>query len=91
MSKAVLILDRPICCELCYLNRQREKGRYCVITNTYDKNYGNVKEDCPLKPLPQEKVIISIPEKASPIEFNGHICYAKGWNDCIDKLLGEDK
>ena len=89
--KAVLILDMPSCCNNCPCFDGMEDRSDCKYLEKNIEDILIIDKDCPLKPLPQEKVIISIPEKASPIEFNGHICYAKGWNDCIDKLLGEDK
>ena len=87
--KAILIVDMPSCCNNCPCF----DGEYgsCNYLEKDIEDILIIDKDCPLKPLPQEKVIISIPEKASPIEFNGHICYAKGWNDCIDEILGVEQ
>lgn len=78
--KAILILDEmPESCEMCYLCRMREQGRFCVITKEYDHEIGCVQKNCPLKPMPHYK-LNTIPNGA----------YARGWDDCIDEILGEE-
>ena len=85
MSKAILILDEvPHCCEMCYLCRIRTKGRYCVKTGKYDNNFGRVQKNCPIKLLPKKKK--DYESRISHVDDY----YEKGWNDCIDEILGEE-
>lgn len=61
--KAMLVFDKPECCELCYLSMQVPQGSLCRAT-TRDKNgrkvngcFGTMPSWCPLKPIPQKKEV----------------------------------
>lgn len=47
-------------------------------------------EYCNLKLLPNKIKIPSIPENVSHWAWAKYKYHAKGWNDCLDELLGED-
>lgn len=86
MNKAILVLNEmPDKCGNCpclqqWYDDEHEEWyemcfyRYCKIENTESKL--NI---CPLKPLPQKKL-----PNGSDI-FND---YVRGYNDCIDEILG---
>ena len=95
--KAILVLDMPKDCSECFCfdsiddySKQHYGGflRFCIAA---DKEIGYVNfEDlrnevqkpdwCPLKPIPERK------PQDNP---NGRNMYRAGWNDCLDKILGE--
>ena len=51
----------------------------CVLTGQCTKVY---EMKCPLKPLPQKKKV-KMPNYVNDYE------YERGWNDCIDEILGD--
>lgn len=96
MSKAILVIDMPSCCEKCRL-----------INSHYDNDYGwqtycgadyhrirekNKKYFCPLKEMPQKKIKLKGRGK-DHCEYSllEQLEYKKGWNDCLDTLLGEEE
>lgn len=86
MSKAFLVLDMPEGCNDCVLNN----CHFCDVTNEniesymYDIMEVDKPDWCPLKELPHKHyhsvygVPIEMPED-------------KIWNECINKILGEDE
>lgn len=95
MSKAILIIDNPGCCEECEFCKHEMSfwweliGGKCIRTKkdvseaifkeTIDKN-------CPLKPMPKkiDREVTSLIDYVS--SSNQYVC---GRNDCIDEILGE--
>lgn len=99
--KAMLIIDMPKDCLECNLSHNGDF--YCVATGNDCCDKGRSK-DCPLKPMPNKKEEISIDDTKISLKVNNHvvvhninfekaILYAKqrGFNACIDELLGEEE
>lgn len=85
MSKAILVMDMPSCCNVCTFNNAIGE---CKFVGNVDValQHGLRYVECPLKPIP-EKQYISLKE-AIGIKCS---CYSDGWNDCIDEILGEEE
>lgn len=88
MSKAVLVMDMPESCRKCNLSYMIPLGTrlIChatemprVIRTTHDKP-----DWCPLLELPEK-----IPELESGYESINRTLHREGWNDCLDRILGE--
>lgn len=88
MAKAVLIVDMPESCRKCNLSYMIRLGTrlIChatemprVIRTTHDKP-----DWCPLLELPEKG-----PELESGYESINRTLHREGWNDCLDKILGE--
>lgn len=83
MSKAVLVMDMPSSCDMCDLIEMVNGKMYCGV-----KGCGQCAEDyivcrpdwCPLRELP---------ERANHPDWCDGGRYDKGYNACIDELLGE--
>ena len=86
MSKAILVIDMPKCCDECNLHYERDCADYCSIGNEYiDINVSKRKPDwCPLKEVPEKKEREIVQET-----YNGGYSHGivYGWNACIDKIL----
>lgn len=86
MSKAVLVLDMPEGCNDCVLNN----CHFCDVTNEniesymYDIMEVDKPDWCPLKELPHKRYHSAY---GVPIEMSED----KIWNECISKILGENK
>lgn len=86
MSKAVLVLDMPEGCNDCVLNNYH----FCDVTNEniesyiYDIMEVDKPDWCPLKELPHKRYHSAY---GVPIEMSED----KIWNECISKILGENK
>lgn len=76
MNKAILVMDMPKSCSECIMERFTFDGE-CVFS-TYDED-GNFILKCPLKESPTW--LLSIKPEADE--------YVRGWNDCLDKIIGE--
>lgn len=72
MSKAILVMDMPSCCDECDIN-----GIFCgdVGSNDMCRAAG-----CPLKEVPQKKEVCH----TMGLELR---TYNKGYNHCIDEIL----
>ena len=92
MAKAMLIMDMPSSCEECdFFKEQRWNRNYCKNKNCneiegyvsdfrYEKPYW-----CPLRECPQKKEVL----KREQYEFgNIGLAFTKGYNACIDEILG---
>lgn len=84
MSKALLVMDMPKCCRKCDLMFHAEPC-FCSAKlkeiNSRDK-FVERPDWCPLKP---------IPEKANHPDWCDGGRYDKGYNACIDEILGSDE
>lgn len=77
--KAILIIDMPVTCRECpcfydYLHCNAKIGLN-VLGDERPKG-------CPLKPLPAK-----IDRYPCGVYYEG---YGDGWDDCIDKILGDE-
>ncbi len=92
MSKAILVIDMPACCDYCQLSAIAhdsdlyEEGEcYCIarLESVDSVPEGSKPEWCPLRELP---------EKRTDIELDSMQDYeraqAEGYNFCVDKFLG---
>lgn len=86
MSKGIMIVDIPECCDLCRFSSQAydlepfEDGEgYCSIKmKSLDQIQEGEKPDwCPIRLMPEKSNI-------TPLAYNS---YLSGWNDCLDELL----
>ena len=85
MSKAVLVMDMPGSCWECRLNN--DYGFCSAVTQrnlSTGPYYDRRSENCPLRPLPEKKQICF--EESD----YGH-GITKGWNACIDEVIGESE
>ena len=88
MSKAVLVMEMPDCCNSCPICQgiATDGTHVCGILDTdgneqsnYDGDYERG-EYCPLKPMPEDK---------KPLNKKGYRSgYIEGWNDAIDAIEG---
>ena len=88
MSKSILIVDTPNGCYECPLAVETS-GSYdaCCITGSRIISYDKFTW-CPLKQL-SEKLDKSGFDGTWSISSYINDAYADGYNDCIDKILGE--
>lgn len=100
MNKAILVIDMPECCSECKFLNDNYDYPECIITGEtmgYTFRAREQKMDkCPLKPVPRK---IDIPDfdnaikaKNENAEEVGMYMYDRGhyrgYNICIDKILG---
>jgi hypothetical protein len=103
MSKAILVIDMPESCDECPLFCGYYSDMYCKGIGNRGINYPYPKDFrqdwCPLKPMP-EKIDVpdwddSIKAKNENAEEVGMYMYDRGhyrgYNICVDKILGESK
>ena len=93
MTKAILIVDMPRSCAECTLRTSLEANYlYCIATLPRLKidpmTAHHIKEHkCPLKPMPQEQDIYEIGMDEE--DTNAKRQWNKGWDACLNKILGE--
>jgi hypothetical protein len=89
MSKAILVIDMPNCCNECSLMCKDEYSYYCPVkceenkTDLYD-NYimFHRKPDwCPLKPAPQKQSMWC--------NDDAEDVWIRGYNNCVREIMGE--
>lgn len=103
MSKAILVVDMPKCCNECSLMFKDEYSYWCPVqcdenkTDLYE-NYIKIKQKpnwCPLKPLPEKIDVPAYDDNIKAFSENafevGSYMYDRGhyrgYNMCIDKIL----
>lgn len=80
MSKAMLIMDKPESCKKCKLSRclpTKGVGICCVNRERFD-DITKMQDWCPLR---------EVPEKYEDVSMD----FERGYNACIDEILGGDK
>lgn len=97
MSKVIAVMDRPKDCQKCWFSMchyslpllTRRKGYSCRLKEPQDRvvedfDYDEVVHlsNCPLK---------EIPERAYHENFCDGGRYDKGYNDCLDTILGGEE
>ena len=83
-DKSVLVIDTPESCEECRLMAYEEG---CVLIGPVGGHHGGRSEDCPLRPLPEKA---AVDESMLGIGFDDfNTIYYLGFNECIDKIIGE--
>lgn len=94
--KAILVIDMPKNCEDCQLRERDMEGVYCSIRDEkgYIKKHKGIPSWCPLKPMPMKRrSMVNWLHEDTQTAISTHEVseYDKGWNDCLDTLLGEEK
>lgn len=92
MSKAMLIMDMPESCADCKLSiclKDIGIGR-CFATNELLNRFTKVQDWCPLKGVPK-KIDYASHFKEDPQSIDFSMGYTKGYNTCIDEILGGGK
>lgn len=84
--KAVLVLNEmPSSCGECPLCNTSNNDDYCCdIIGDVDGEYDGKDQRCPLKPMPDRRYAIQ-----GMIGYEGTKRECKGYNRCIDEILGE--
>ena len=89
MNKSILIIDTPKKCWDCPLHIESYDDDFVDImicnAKKLESHYGKIPNYCPLKSLPEKKK-----EFEEKINHNDDF-YEKGWNDCLDEILGEEE
>ena len=85
MNKAILIIDMPESCDKCPLLLRHEEERCCIPEG---RNSFTTKPSwCPLKPLPEKYEIDRYKCNDQFYQFK----FERGYNQCIDKIVGSQK
>lgn len=94
--KAILVIDMPTECIECPFCRvfadDKLTETHCTWMATTNKDGINTRAEwCPLKPLPQKKEVKGDYYKQREIatDINELIDFDKGYNACLDEILGE--
>ena len=87
--KAILILDeKPITCWDCPCHDCEFD-----VCQVYKEGMTYDSDNCPLKPMPQKNKYDV--EKYATVDYENDVNLGhylnKGWNDCIDEILGENE
>lgn len=87
--KAILVIDMPDCCDECHLKVESVHcyDACCITGSKIISSYGKFPW-CPLKPMP-EKVEILTDKKSCDIMDWYDLGTKRGYNACIDKIMGE--
>lgn len=90
MSKAMLIMDMPESCEKCELSRcLHAKGvGICGVNREHFDDMTKVQAWCPLRKVPKKVDYLIEYFNDGQMSLDLSIGYAKGWNACIDEILG---
>ncbi len=101
MSKAILVIDMPSCCEECFALDFHGDYPRCIITDEQRGYTFNTRTQrmtyCPLKPMPEKTEVPafddSIKAENKNAEEVGMYMYDRGiyrgYNLCVDRILGE--
>ena len=93
MPKAVLVMDMPESCSKCKFMYEFQGIKKCQLMNVLNNGASRLSqntftekrhEKCPLRELPEK-----IPELKSGYESINRTLHREGWNDCLDRILGE--
>ena len=89
--KAILVMEMPSSCEKCRLHSF--VGKDCDVvcqakgtTQSYEDAYNGKPDWCPLKPMPDKKVLSG---DVADIQKMGKELMDIGYNACIDEILGD--
>ena len=93
MSKAMLVMDMPIDCADCILSLRMRGSKTlgkCLKNSKIFDDWARVQDWCPLREVPKKIDYAShFKEDSQSIDFS--MGYTKGYNDCIDEILGEKR
>lgn len=89
--KAILVIDMPDSCMKCPLKAWDDEDDWigCHLNVRQTGTWSEQKADkplwCPLKPLPKKKT------KNKQFSLEYAIMWCRGYNKCIDEILGEQE
>lgn len=85
MSKVILVIDMPRACTDCqfYYDYLR-----CMVTEKSYCSCDDKPDWCPLKPMPQKKIILDIRDNDEDIYEVFQNKINVGYNRCINEILG---
>ena len=85
MDKAILVIDMPSCCYECFALDVSGDYPVCILTGEQRGYTFRTREQrmdkCPLRPAPEKD--------EEYYQFEWSAGYKKGWNDCVNYLVGE--
>lgn len=85
MSKAILVIDMPRYCNECPICASYQTGAFspreywCVASENIGVDPDKKPDWCPLRPLPEKKIIWHIDERSNK---------ERGYNDCLCDIIG---
>lgn len=91
MSKSVLVINTPPCCEDCPCSAivkapQKTWEAYCELCEKFNNKIMTKPEWCPLKPMPERK---DGTFRWTGFDDVADESYLHGWNACLDELEGK--
>lgn len=91
MSKSALVMKTPESCRSCYLCEFTLNLQYCRGKKKDIKDTSIRPDWCPLKSLPDKMKLTGVYGREY-FQSNGKMpSYKIGWNDCIDKITGDNQ
>ena len=89
MSKAMLIMDMPENCAKCQFFAMFDLVKNCSLNGKPVEYPNNKRQDwCPLREVPKKVDYLIEYFNDGQMSLDLSIGYAKGWNACIDEILG---
>lgn len=88
MSKSILVIDTPKCCRECPVCASYQESAFspreywCSPMDNRDAEPEGKPDWCPLKPAPEYELVWYDDEKSD---------WERGYNACIDEILGDAK
>lgn len=86
MSKAILVIDMPNSCRRCMCYVLGESNNFCSVTKYAIFDSTTKPHHCPLKYIPDKYDMDNTPYN---LDYNED--YERGYNACIDEILGEQE
>lgn len=82
-EKGIIVMDDiPVTCDVCILASLTKNHKYLYCNAKAQIIYNAKPNWCPIK---------SVPERAYHEDYCDNGRYDKGWNDCLNELLGMGK
>lgn len=86
--KAILVIDTPKDCYGCPCYQGMSGDSFCGVLNEDTMiNTDTKPKHCPLKPMPQKKILMKFEDR----ENKEYECLVRGYNKCIDDISGEQE
>ena len=87
--KSVVVIDTPEICKQCLFNGFN--WNVCILVDEDIDEYVNPDETkpewCPLRPLPRYREMFVGDRDKREVMLGK--AYLKGWNDCLEEIMGE--
>ena len=91
MSKGIIVVDMPERCKDCDFIRGDFHGAYCERESDEEGLCKKIPIEIIRHGKPYWCPINPIPERARHEDYCDNGRYDKGWNDCLNEVLGIDK